>query len=488
MENIEIIGKGEIWDKAKQLIKKTPYINKIGLHTPNRTILAEDFFDWFTEKNKLEKIIRKLELYNCLEEKIKKGSITKNQYETIQYLQNKYKKTFAIAIRSSAAWDARGTGIYRSNFVDNTITEIKRWILDVLASYYTENALLFRKDANTWEGMGIIIEPLIGQIIEKNKRSLNYAPLLSWYGYTSTPQWEWYINIVPWLWGGVDHRNGQKITQRDMEWFHWDINELIESLMRDRIYNPRKKTSRLAEYDSPAYVYWKTLQTNDWWTKYRSNIEVYKHNINLSPLFETMKKMEDKFKHPQYIEWAFTNDKKSNKYRITQIDDIKKNKEEIEFQISENTLLIGKDVFGTWTKTCNLIVHCWNHGDIKNLYTFNQTHKDYIVIFSSRLTTKSRMWGWWGLDYRDLSNASVIIEIQDAPHADSAIGHFGGQIEATNKFFAVLDYHAVLPPQWDELNKHQTEINWLRVEDIKTQITANERKNVLIIDMAQKKS
>ncbi len=47
MNDIEIIGNGNIGDKARQLVEKTPKLKEIGFYIPRRTVLAEDYFDGF---------------------------------------------------------------------------------------------------------------------------------------------------------------------------------------------------------------------------------------------------------------------------------------------------------------------------------------------------------------------------------------------------------------------------------------------------------
>lgn len=44
MNNIGVIGYGNIGDKARQLVEKTPKLREIGFYTPRITVLAEDRF------------------------------------------------------------------------------------------------------------------------------------------------------------------------------------------------------------------------------------------------------------------------------------------------------------------------------------------------------------------------------------------------------------------------------------------------------------
>ena len=51
--HIEIIGSGNIGEKARQLLEKTPRLAEIGFHIPRRVVLAEDYFDGFFQRNNL---------------------------------------------------------------------------------------------------------------------------------------------------------------------------------------------------------------------------------------------------------------------------------------------------------------------------------------------------------------------------------------------------------------------------------------------------
>src|SRR5687767_1708850 len=159
---LEIIGKGNIGDKAKQLIEKHQAIYEAGFHTPKGFVLAEGFLD-------------------PLIDRVRSGSFRHQQLEVI----NSICQTFGdspLVVRSSAAGDARGTGIYQTVFTPNQPLRVQQAILEVVGSYLTESAESFRKDAQTGEGLGVIIQPLVGQEL----REQTFGPIFSGFGYSST--------------------------------------------------------------------------------------------------------------------------------------------------------------------------------------------------------------------------------------------------------------------------------------------------------------
>ena len=132
-------------------------------------------------------------------------------------------------LRSSAEGDARGTGTYKSAYTENGLPIVRKTLQNVLSSYFSQDAIAFRRDANTGEGFAIIIEPMIGQKID----NWCFAPVLSGFGYTSTSRGEGYISAVPGLGGGVESKDIEKITKLvRYHLFYYNVDEVTESSVR----------------------------------------------------------------------------------------------------------------------------------------------------------------------------------------------------------------------------------------------------------------
>lgn len=229
--DIKIIGDGNIGEKARQLVEKTPTLRSIGFHTPTRIVLAEGFFDGFLQRNEFGVSLSEAEQIQNVENKVRNGTFSLNDFSTIQTITESSENT-PLVIRSSAEGDARGTGIYKSEFSHPGVRFVRKAIQKVLASYFSADARTFRQDAKTGEGFGIIIEPLIGQQLDRYEYF--FAPVLSGFGYTSTSQGESFVNVVPGIGGGVETRNGERLLKSVMERFDGSLQKYIDC-QRDQV-------------------------------------------------------------------------------------------------------------------------------------------------------------------------------------------------------------------------------------------------------------
>ena len=109
--DVEIIGRGNVGEKASQLIEKTPLLRELGFRTPPRTILAEGFFDGFFQRNELGTTLLDVPQDPQVVDSIRRGSFPEEDFRTIASIVDKYSPN-PLAIRSSAAGDSRGTGVY----------------------------------------------------------------------------------------------------------------------------------------------------------------------------------------------------------------------------------------------------------------------------------------------------------------------------------------------------------------------------------------
>jgi len=88
--DMEIIGEGNIGDKARQLLEKSPKLQEIGFHVPRRVVLAEDFFDGYFRRNKLGENLRSVEVQEGLEEKVRKGAIQRKELWKLQEIASSF--------------------------------------------------------------------------------------------------------------------------------------------------------------------------------------------------------------------------------------------------------------------------------------------------------------------------------------------------------------------------------------------------------------
>ena len=212
---------------------------------------------------------------------------------------------------------------------------------------------------------------------------------------------------------------------------------------------------------------------------YPDDIKRVLYDLNLNPVFSAMGQMEQTFKKPQYFEWAMTVENGKPVFWIIQIADVDKKLDLMDFENFGKVMFMGYTVTGTGIKEASKIVKCWNPDDIDRLNRFNRGNKDYVLIFSSRLTSLDGARSHLG--YGDFSNASVFLEIQDAHHMGDPVAHLGGQLDMTGKLFGVLDYDAEVPPAWDLFRKDEQEEEELQVYQGKIKVIGSERQNKLVV-------
>lgn len=499
--DIEIIGKENIGDKARDLLEKTPKLREIGFYTPRRVVLAEDFFDPFFQRNKLGNTLRDVKYEDNLEEKVRKGTINRPIFWPLHDIAASF-KGWPLVIRSSAEGDSRGTGIYKSGFTENNMLPVLNTFQDVLASYFSKDAVLFRKDAKTGEGFAVIIEPLIGQLIREyiyvGSVSEKIAPILSGFGYTSTSREGSYIIAVPGIGGGVETRKGEKLSRTLLEPHKGQLIEYlfkkrkdIKGLSRTKPLRNSSllKTDRSGNDSYSAKVYevgcysskdplperGNIRRFTNSFLAFEGNLLLEFYHLNLNPFFDMIEKIEEAF-GPQYFEWAMTLEDKP-KYWITQIADINKKLDFMDFTKLGKVLFEGHTVTGTGERICDKIAFIQNPEEVDSLYKFNQKNKDYLLIFTGILTSGSKR---KSLEYHHYNNASVLLEIQNTFHRSSSIGHLDGRLAEANKFFGVLDTFATPPKELDK-RKIKGDYKTTRIYSGQYKVISSERQNKLIV-------
>lgn len=493
--DIEIIGKGSIGEKAGQLVKKTNVLKEMGFYVPKRTVLAQDFFDGFFQRNGLGNSLTDVNPDPDLEAKIEQGKFSEKEIETLQgiFSSNGNKP---LVLRSSGEGDARGTGIYKSEFSENKSEDAIVALKKVLASYFSKNAITFRRDAKIGEGFGVIVEPLIGQDMGGF-----FGPILSGFGYTSTSVGEGYVNIVPGIGGGVETRDGERVTKSSLLPFQGNLSSYRID-RRSRMFDgeiPLRRSSFLGtdrnrggldDYSAIMYIptteYRKAVVNSAGINLYDGDRERWQSfsDLNLLPFFDKLDEMEKLFKKPQYFEWAMTIENKTPKFWIIQIADVDRKLDLMDFEKFGKPLLEGHTVTGTGTAECEKLVYCPNRSAIDSLHKFNQENKNYLVVYSSQCT-KSYLSDNY-LSYEDMNNASVLMEDQEEIHANdqsNPLGHLHGRLDMTRKLFGVINRTEDINTDWLNFLKRgeKYDSSDLMIFEGKLKIISSERQNRIVV-------
>ncbi|MEI6886942.1 MAG: PEP/pyruvate-binding domain-containing protein [bacterium] len=470
---IEIIGDGSIGAKAKELLEKTHLLRELGFSTPRRVVLASGFFNEFFLRNNLGIDFANVDITDSTTQRVIRGSFSKEQFELIKTISESFGDV-PLVVRSSAEGDSRGTGTYNTVFVDNDLGEVNKAIRKVLSSYFTKSAKAFRKDANTPEGMGIIIEPLIGEKIEDSLvPEYEYiTPAFSGYGYTSTAREGPYITIVRGLGGAVDSRDGIKITPLTL-----GINDVNFGYYLDQMWIDKEK--RFSEDNGIHYG--KIFEVNKAFRKghlAKTQIDFLTatDNFDISHLFSSIIKIEEQLGKPQYFEFAITSEDGQPKCWITQIADIDIKVDTIDFSESKTPLINADSVTGTGIIESNCIVTCITLAQVKALEEYNKTHFGYILIYRDELISGEVR----DLYYQHYSNSSVLLEVSTGIHANNPISHLSGQLDMTNKFFGIFSSDELFELE-NLLKPIVNKTNGIEEYNGKFKVISSERQNRLIV-------
>lgn len=491
--DIGIYGQGFIGDKADQLVEKTATLRGIGFHTPGRVIIAEGFFDGFFRRNRLGDTLRGATATPTLARSIRRGSFAVEDFNALQALVASFGDT-PLVVRSSAAGDARGTGIYQTEFSENRPDLVSRALQKVLASYFSESAIAFRRDAQTGEGFGIMIEPLIGQKIADDFDTYVFAPILSGFGYTSTSKGEGYVNVVPGIGGGVETRDGERLTRTDLKPYQGSLYKYIQSQRNRLISGSVVKRSallgtnsfRFADFNGKAYL--PPVRGGivcQSFLAFVGNLKEAYFNVNFNQLFDRMERMERTFGRPQYFEWAMTLDGKQQRYWIVQIAGVDKKLDVFDFNDFGVPFLEGHTVTGSGIFESDLVAACMDGKGLDSLHKFNQNHRGYVLFYTGELTSKGqyirrRALGIRELTYADVGNASVLIEFGNAGHKDSPLAHLQGQLDMTGKLFFLVApdlYNTEFWNKWYEFWGDQSKKRGFRIVNKKVKVVGSERQN-----------
>ena len=508
--DVTVVGRGEVGDKARQLIEKTAWLRAMGFATPPRYVLAEGFFDGFFRENGLGADLRSAGAGPDVVQRILDGTFSRAESAIIAQLSAFFPGA-ALAVRSSAKGDARGTGTYESKFCGSDSERLTKALRTVLASYFSPGAVVFRRQAATGEGFAVIIEPVVGEMLSREEDDSSFGPVLSGTGYTSTSRGEGYVKVVPGLGGGVDSRKAEVlmrskllpaggmlgeyiVEEHDRILTHSSYggsfrhSSLLRTDTRSRHWdeeNPHPFSAQVLEQDEGR---WYLISERE--VVYKKELELSIDDLQMLPLFELMRELEARFGRPQYFEWALTFPNGQPRWWITQIADVDPKLDLMEFGDLGRAVYMGHSVIGAGEKRCKGIAFCWDPNDVAELARFNETHQDYLCLYSSRLTTSFLEGVIRRIGLEDISNASVLLEIQDAGHSSDPLSHFGGALDMTRKFFAVRawrkdlrDDHLadLLERNQDVLEEKVRRLGRMAVYDVPVRVIASERQNLLAV-------
>jgi hypothetical protein len=86
------------------------------------------------------------------------------------------------------------------------------------------------------------------------------------------------------------------------------------------------------------------------------------------------------------------------------------------------------------------------------------------------------------LEYADVNNASVLIEVQNKQHSGDALAHLAGQLDMVGKVFGILDTSTSAILDWTSFeNRIEPSNQDLQVYHGPVRVLASERQNRLVL-------
>lgn len=560
-EHFTVIGEGNIGDKAEQLMLKTQAWLDAGGYVPHRTVLAQSIVEDFLRRaglgNSLEEAVHAFKTSRdtgSLDARIRNGSLsmedlpglnlqpehlgygkdgkitdtdidrkgeindkddifnffdtTREEREEENRLKIEEKerdiRKYEIFLREkrpfvvrSSGRESSGIGVYETEFClqNNLLNAVKA----VIASYFTENAILHREKAKQEEEeFAVMIEPLIGSLITttnfRNHTLKLFMPTISGYGYTSTSKGEGYVNIVPGIGGGVQNRRGlflkretlrkyksRKIpTRRGVEEVNIDFAGLMIQLARDYnlVYGGGNRAPAIMGniQGSTQLFNYETLEF------YKDNIgSLLKNNmselnvVDLLKFFERLDRIE--MKHgPQYFEFCVTTSDDSYRIWLNQVNDKKIRTDSYEISLEDNVLLTAVNTQGKEPgKHITKIVKMGETASVFDLRRFNEENNDYILIYDSNLVKTQS-----SLPLRYWSNCAAIIEEPNRDHGmKSSISHLTNQADELKVLFGIVSSHITSPAYNMKFMNHGSTEHGLRVYNGNFKVVCSEQQDWL---------
>lgn len=456
------LGTGEVGDKVRQLEEVRPALVQVGLDMPPGNVITEDQF---------APILRRLGLGNSLAEadqhpdacaRIKEASINTDEVLWLIAAMEGMPREHPIVVRSSAVDDAEGSGTYASFFVPGNFVALGQAVLNVLASYFTEDARTFRRLCGAQYGLGILVMPALVQELSTITPSLTsstpgpsvLAPILSGSGVTSNHDGEAEVWAVPGLSGGDGFGYSEPLTSSRLKLYEGQLARYVrkESLKMIGDIDGRGslRISSLLQTDQEGYQtkpYYRGRSLADLHSRLvvvDTNLLIIPNDVmNAIPMLDfldRLKNLECILGYRAYVEWAVRIENGQPQFTILQIARADFKGDIIELEKIANPLFSAHSVYGfRKNERCSAVVYCSSLDDINNLCAFDAAHPEgYVLVYDGDLKYRGGPHSESPLTISVVPHAVAIYEKPGRGHMRLPISHWAGQIEKTGKIFGVM--------------------------------------------------
>lgn len=391
---IQILGAdgAEIGDKARTLALHAEAAMSAGFALPPRIVVAEDRLDTIFSHNGLSSSLREYRDYRLETYKLNLPGALEGELAAISQTIRDTCGNVPVAVRSSAKGDARGTGVYRSECVQNTPRSLRYGILQVLASYLGDSARVWRRTAGVPDGLGIMIEPLVCQPIP-DPEVLRMAPLISGMAYSSSGIGPGFIKISYGLGGGGSERlTREKLAEHGFKAQNYFDQFAGESVLVDSV--------SLSEDPGKQYPLSGVA---------KSALRPLLAGVDYAPLFQSMADLEEALGSAVYTEWALHTDGGRQRHYLVQLALVEHQSEKWEFGDTTSTLFKMDDVRHGSPLEIGAIVFIDSIHQLENLASFNAANSKYLLIYGDALMGSVGLQRECPMTMRHISNAAALM-------------------------------------------------------------------------------
>ncbi|MCX6771503.1 MAG: hypothetical protein NTX79_05610 [Candidatus Micrarchaeota archaeon] len=171
--------KDQMGGKGFAIYTRQDALLQVSLSLVERHILSVDFINYFLKRCGATDAWARGANYEEVARLIDRGKFSKGELKILEGICKLLSREPALAIRSSAHGDSKGTGAYDSFFAMNTPEAVEHFVKEVLKSHFATDAVNFRKSLGFPDGMAVMVEPFVAEKVGTYEGFSGFAPRLS---------------------------------------------------------------------------------------------------------------------------------------------------------------------------------------------------------------------------------------------------------------------------------------------------------------------
>ncbi|MFA6327918.1 MAG: PEP/pyruvate-binding domain-containing protein [Candidatus Micrarchaeia archaeon] len=420
---------------------------------------------------------------------IDKGKFSRGELAVFELICRAFGDEPALAVRSSAHGDAKGTGAYKSFFFMNRLDSVEYFVKEVIKSHYSSDAVRFRANTGFPDGIAIMVEPLVAEKVFTTLGSA-YAPRLSGLAQTYS-LWGDTVPTVTAFQGLADLKDmdaglavevfDRLTTIRELIYGCNSAQRFIYDTANERDLSPKSffLGARLL------------LENNTIVTAlpiWNHKVDFYHTSLTMDKLYCSLEKYMQITGTAEDLEWALRAENEKPVFFINQVS-VKDS-----FHLSIDTSMINGKVLaysafvqGSGDDDAPVIVHIFDKEGWERISKINRVHRHFILLIDSDVLGKS----WGGelvYSLKSLSHVKAIGFTNKSNHdwlqsgeifIDTKFGHNLGLLEASGKYIAAFGEF-----DWDTIAGKRMEEDGYAIYNVHTTFLCSQHDNraLLFVD------